>query len=139
MSASEKLAAWIEASGTPKNKLAAELSVTPSLITHYTSGRRRPSRVLAIAIEKITKGEVPASLWHEPGPPLPRGSQALLDWMVETRANRTKAAKHFQVCTSIFNEALDGKRCSPKLLNNLKDWGPLVFDTMAEKDFRHAG
>lgn len=139
MSASEALAAWIEKTGMPKTELAAELSVTPSLITHYTSGRRRPSRVLALAIEKISNGAVPAGLWHEPRPTLPKGSQALLDWMVETRANRTKGARHFQVCTSIFNEALDGKRCSPKLLNNLKDWGPLVFDTMTEKDFRHAG
>lgn len=139
MSASETLAAWLERTGMPKMKLAAELEVTPSLITHYTSGRRKPSRVLAIAIEKISNGEVPASLWHEPKPPLPKGSQALLDWMVDMRTNRSRAATHFGVCVAIFTEALNGHRISPKLLNNLKDWGPQEFDRMGEQDFRHAG
>lgn len=139
MSASEKLASWIETSGMLKTEVAKKLEVTPSLITHYTSGRRSPSRILAKAIEQISEGAVPASLWHEPKPPLPKGSQMLLDWMVEMRATRRRTAKYFKVSVGLVNDAVDGKRCSPKLLENLKDWGPLAFDALSEKDFQHAG
>jgi transcriptional regulator with XRE-family HTH domain len=43
--------------------LARQLNVWPSTISSWLSGRRSPSRDLAVALEKLTNGEVPADGW----------------------------------------------------------------------------
>jgi DNA-binding transcriptional regulator YdaS (Cro superfamily) len=42
---------------------AARLGVPAPLVSMWASGKRRPGRDNAIAIEVATKGDVPASAW----------------------------------------------------------------------------
>tara|TARA_R110000782_G_scaffold122048_2_gene213306 strand:+ start:570 stop:794 length:225 start_codon:yes stop_codon:yes gene_type:complete len=41
-----------------KIKMAKELDVTEGAVTHWVNGRKKPSAMHSLAIEKITKGTV---------------------------------------------------------------------------------
>lgn len=62
------LFAWMVAEGTNQELLGAELGVSRQALSHFTTGRRAISRVLADRIAERTRGKVPWQSW-----PLVRG------------------------------------------------------------------
>ena len=46
--------------------LAEKLGCTPDAIWAYLAGRRKPELRIALALEELTGGAVPASAWVEP-------------------------------------------------------------------------
>lgn len=61
-----KLLKWLKREGMRKAELARVLGVTAPAIFRWGTGSR-PSIDLAVALERITGGEVPASSWASPG------------------------------------------------------------------------
>lgn len=66
------LAKYLEAHEMRRATFAATLGVAPPLVTMWLSPdpnkRRTPGRVNALAIERVTRGTVPASTWDDPAP-----------------------------------------------------------------------
>ncbi len=68
-----RLAAWRTKLGMSQAELAAKVGATQGQISRVERGERGPGRRLALAIEEVTGGEVPASSWDdEPGQPPPK-------------------------------------------------------------------
>lgn len=51
--------------GRKKGDFAKDIGISPSFLSQILSNRRKPSLKLALAIDKATDGEVPASSWVE--------------------------------------------------------------------------
>lgn len=62
------LSRWIDAKGMTRDDLAAKLGVHRSTVDRLCRGDRRPNLSLAFQIEKLSKGEVPASIWAKVPP-----------------------------------------------------------------------
>jgi transcriptional regulator with XRE-family HTH domain len=58
-----KLSRWLDAQGMSRYELAARLDIARPHVDRICRGVRRPSLELAIAIEKLTDGAVPAASW----------------------------------------------------------------------------
>jgi len=58
-----KLSAWLDAVGMTRYDLAERLTIARGHVDKICNGERRPSLELAIEIERITKGAVPAAYW----------------------------------------------------------------------------
>ncbi len=58
-----KLSRWLDVAGMSRDALAVKLGVGRSYVDKVCRGERRPSLDLAVAIEKLTEGAVPASAW----------------------------------------------------------------------------
>lgn len=50
-----------------KARLARDLGVTVSLVGAWLTGRKQPSLTLAVALERVTRGLVPATAWADEG------------------------------------------------------------------------
>jgi DNA-binding XRE family transcriptional regulator len=59
----EQFAAWVEASGLTKQEIAEKIGVELPTLYGYLNGNRRPGLDTAGAIEELTEGKIPASLW----------------------------------------------------------------------------
>ncbi len=55
---------WIDRSGMTRRGFAEKLDVAETSLNRLCRGERRPSLELAFAIEKLTKGAIPASYWQ---------------------------------------------------------------------------
>lgn len=55
----EYVCGWI---GT-KQSFAEACGVSPTLLSHFLSGRRRPTLEAVFGIQRATKGKVPADTW----------------------------------------------------------------------------
>lgn len=62
------LSRWIDAKGMSRDDLAAKLGVHRSTVDRLCRGDRRPNLSLAFELEKLSKGEVPASIWAKVPP-----------------------------------------------------------------------
>ena len=62
------LSRWLDAKGMSRDDLAAKLGVHRSTVDRLCRGDRRPDLTLAFEIEKLSKGEVPASTWTKVAP-----------------------------------------------------------------------
>lgn len=58
-----KLSRWLEENGRTRFDLAIETRIDPSKISAFATGRKRPSLVNALKIERATGGAVPAESW----------------------------------------------------------------------------
>jgi transcriptional regulator with XRE-family HTH domain len=58
-----RLARWIDASGKTRDEVAKEIGVNRTYLDMLCRGARRPGLRLAIAIEKVTRGAIPATEW----------------------------------------------------------------------------
>lgn len=59
----EKLAKYLQETGVSQRSLAVELGVDASIISKLLSGATRPGLDLAIRIQRLTGGNVPAECW----------------------------------------------------------------------------
>jgi transcriptional regulator with XRE-family HTH domain len=57
------LSRWIDAATRTREDVAEELGVTRVHLDRLCRNERRPSLELALAIEKLTAGAVPATFW----------------------------------------------------------------------------
>ena len=64
-----KLSRWIDASGMTRDDAAEELAINRTHLDMLCRGSRRPGLTLAVAIEKLTKGAIPAAEWVNVGDP----------------------------------------------------------------------
>ena len=55
-----RLREWLRANTVSDARLAGDLGISPSLARKLRYGQRQPSLPLAVAIEQLTKGAVPA-------------------------------------------------------------------------------
>jgi transcriptional regulator with XRE-family HTH domain len=62
------LSKWIDASGKTRDEIAERLGVKRQWLDKLCRAERRPSLDLALEIEKMTKGQVPASFWKSVPP-----------------------------------------------------------------------
>jgi transcriptional regulator with XRE-family HTH domain len=58
-----KFSKWIDSTSASRNDVAVRLGVGRTYLDKLCRGASRPSLELAIEIEKLTKGEVPAADW----------------------------------------------------------------------------
>jgi transcriptional regulator with XRE-family HTH domain len=58
-----KLSLWLDAAGITRDALAKQLELARGYVDLICSGSRRPSLEVALRIEKLTRGAVPASSW----------------------------------------------------------------------------
>lgn len=58
-----KLSRWLDSAGMTRYELADHLKIGRAHADKICRGERRPSLELAIAIEKLTRGAIPASSW----------------------------------------------------------------------------
>ncbi len=65
-----RLAKWLQKTGTSQEALASAVGVSQSYVSRLVSGARSPGRSVAIAIAKFTRGAVTAESWDEPARPL---------------------------------------------------------------------
>ena len=65
------LAEFIKRSGMTQTAFADQLGVSKSYLSTLISRRRLPSLVLAVTIERVTDGAVPATSWIPSVAPLP--------------------------------------------------------------------
>jgi transcriptional regulator with XRE-family HTH domain len=63
--AGDRLAGWRKANKITQSDLADRLGISQEFVSQIETGAgdRRPGLKLAVAIEKATGGDVPASLW----------------------------------------------------------------------------
>jgi transcriptional regulator with XRE-family HTH domain len=54
---------WLEKTGTTQLEFSELSGVPQPLVSKYAAGKRRPHLEYAFAIEKATKGAVPAETW----------------------------------------------------------------------------
>jgi plasmid maintenance system antidote protein VapI len=57
------LSRWIDRAGKTRDEVAERLVITRTHLDRLCNAARRPSLELALEIEKLTDGEVPASVW----------------------------------------------------------------------------
>lgn len=53
----------IKASGMSRSEWAARLGVSKSYLSELENGKKRPSLEVAVEIERLTDGAVPAASW----------------------------------------------------------------------------
>jgi len=58
-----KLSRWIDAAGTTRETFAKKLGVNRTYLDMLCRGARRPGLALALEIERLTRGGVPAAEW----------------------------------------------------------------------------
>jgi transcriptional regulator with XRE-family HTH domain len=58
-----KLSSWLDAVGMTRYELAERLEIARGHVDKICNGERRPSLDLAVAIEGVTRGAVPATYW----------------------------------------------------------------------------
>lgn len=58
-----KLSRWIDATGTTREAFATKLGVNRTYLDMLCRGARRPGLALALEIERLTRGGVPAAGW----------------------------------------------------------------------------
>lgn len=58
-----KLSGWLDAAGMTRYQLADRLNVARGHVDKICNGERRPSLELALEIEQLTDGAVPAAYW----------------------------------------------------------------------------
>jgi DNA-binding XRE family transcriptional regulator len=61
--AETKLSRWIDASGMTRDTVAVELGVDRTYVDKLCRGQHRPGLEVALRLEKLTEGEIPASYW----------------------------------------------------------------------------
>lgn len=61
-----RLAKWLEKNSKTQDELAEAIGVTQPYVSRLVSGERGPGLAVALAIEKFTRGAVPAVSWDEP-------------------------------------------------------------------------
>lgn len=54
---------WIDASGLTREAVATKVGVTKAALDRYCRDERTPTLGAALAIEKVTKGAIPARSW----------------------------------------------------------------------------
>ncbi len=93
------LKSWIEDNSISRVDLARRLGVTPSAISYYESGDRRPRMPVATRLAEISQGAVPLKVWGEAwGDMKPSGtvgSNTLLRWMADYGLTMRDAARFF--------------------------------------------
>lgn len=57
------LSRWIDTSGVSRDDVARQLEINRTHLDKICRGSRRPGLALALAIEKLTAGEIPAAEW----------------------------------------------------------------------------
>jgi len=62
------LSAWLDENEVTREEFAAKLDVTRPYLDKLCRGDRRPSLEIALLVEKLTKGEVPVSVWQKVAP-----------------------------------------------------------------------
>jgi transcriptional regulator with XRE-family HTH domain len=67
-SSETKLSKWIDAQDLTRDQVATKLSVGRTYLDKLCRGASRPSLELAIEIEKLTRGAIPASEWLQVPP-----------------------------------------------------------------------
>lgn len=65
----------ITRSGKTRTQFANELGIGRPFLSMLESGKKRPSLELAVRIERLTGGQVPASSWVAPEPIFPPTSE----------------------------------------------------------------
>ena len=63
-----KLSRWLDSAGMSRDALSERLGVGRTYVDKMCRGERRPSLDLAVAIEKLTDGAVPVSVWTKVPP-----------------------------------------------------------------------
>jgi len=63
--ASLELALWMTEQGISVKELAARIGCTPDAVTRWRTRASRPSREMAVALERITEGRVTVDRWSE--------------------------------------------------------------------------
>jgi len=63
-----KLSRWIDAQGLLRDKVAVQLGIGRTYLDKLCRGKSRPSLELAVEIEKLTRGAIPASDWLKVAP-----------------------------------------------------------------------
>lgn len=58
-----RLSRWIDASGVSRDEVASKLEINRTHLDKICRGSRRPGLALALAIEKLTDGEIAAADW----------------------------------------------------------------------------
>jgi transcriptional regulator with XRE-family HTH domain len=58
-----KLSLWLDSARMTRDALAEELKLARGYVDLICSGSRRPSLEVALRIEKLTRGAVPATSW----------------------------------------------------------------------------
>ncbi|MCL4755927.1 MAG: helix-turn-helix transcriptional regulator [Myxococcales bacterium] len=58
-----KLSRWIDAAGTTREAVATKLGVHRTYLDMLCRGARKPSLQLAVEIERLTRGAIPAAEW----------------------------------------------------------------------------
>lgn len=61
-----RLARWRTGRGLSQEALAERLGITQGHASRILAGKQKPGLRVALAIEALTEGEVPASCWDEP-------------------------------------------------------------------------
>ncbi len=62
------LSDWIDTAGMTRREVADRLGLAETSLNRLCRGVRRPSIEVAFAIEKLTKGKVPAAYWQKVPP-----------------------------------------------------------------------
>jgi hypothetical protein len=60
-----KLSRWIDGSGMTRSDVADALEINRTHLDKLCRGTRRPGLALALSIEKLTRGAIPAAEWVE--------------------------------------------------------------------------
>ncbi|GMV16639.1 MAG: hypothetical protein AMXMBFR56_48630 [Polyangiaceae bacterium] len=58
-----KFSRWIDSSGMTRDEVAAALDINRTHLDKVCRGARRPGLALALGIEKLTQGAIPAAEW----------------------------------------------------------------------------
>ncbi len=67
--AGKKLDKWLDDNGHTRSWLCGKLDVASSVLWRWLVRYQRPRVDFAVAIEKLTGGDVPASMWEAPVKP----------------------------------------------------------------------
>lgn len=60
---------WREERKVKQSEMAAKLGVSQSYLSQVETGARRSNLELALAIERVTEGAIPAASWVQPEQP----------------------------------------------------------------------
>lgn len=63
----DKLNNWIDASGITQAELARLLGTTRQAVCHWMRGRTVPALYYSLALEAVSGGQVPATVWLTQG------------------------------------------------------------------------
>lgn len=59
---------WREQQSLTQAAAATRIGIDPWYLAKFERGARKPGRVKACDIERVTEGKVPVSAWDEPAP-----------------------------------------------------------------------